>query len=498
MARSLLPAGQEDAPMTPDAVTADTHTYPYRVAPRPVYEGQPYYTFDEVVEQFSFWDVLDIFNPLQHIPLVNMVYRELTGDEIGSFARVAGGALFGGGMGAIAGIASAVVYETTGKDPGELVLAAFTEDTAPTSDPTTPVAAETLAGATPLGGNLLGNGASTLAIASNAPQTMVPGQAALTMEPPVTAPLGAMLLASESGRLAAEQAAARGLREGIITLDSAQSAALLAYAAHAGGGPRPEGPVRPGPGVSLVSMPDGAPRNMVNAPLPASPDQQSQQNMSHDSQTPAGQDRNAPTMEQSLASRGSPGATATDVGEAMAMPADIQRGREALRERLAAARPTASVPADRPTGMTLADYRANPNRRGEDADRSPRRASAPQSNPAINSANAARLGSLLPQPAAMADFQARGQHVAAAAAERARRIADGGTQSLTAGGAAATQTPGFRALPVDGSTGQAVPAGTGDASSPVVSQPWFSQRVFDAMRLYDAERHAGATGAPQT
>ncbi|SDE29270.1 hypothetical protein [Rhodospira trueperi] len=484
--------------MTPDAVTADTQTYPYRVAPRPVYEGQPYYTFDEVVEQFSFWDVLDIFNPLQHIPLVNMVYRELTGDEIGSFARVAGGALFGGGMGAVAGIASAVVYETTGKDPGELVLAAFTEDTAPTSDPATPAAAETLAGTTPLGGNLLGNGASTLAIASNAPQTMIPGQAAMAMEPPTTAPLGAMLLASESGRLAAEQAAAQGLREGIITLDSAQSAALSAYAAHAGGGPRPEGPARPGPGVSPLAMPDGAPRGMVSAPLPTSPDQQSQHNMSHDSQTPAGQDRNAPTMEQPQSSNRSGATTPPDAGPAMAMPADIQRGREALRERLAAARPTASVPTGRPTGMTLADYRANPNRRGEDGSRSPRRASAPQSNPAINSANAARLESLLPQPAAMAGLQARGQHVAAAAAERARRIADGSAPPLTAGGTSVSETPGFRALPVDGSTEQAPAIGDSDPSSPVVSQPWFSQRVFDAMRRYDAERQADANGAPLT
>jgi hypothetical protein len=30
----------------------------------------------------SFWDVLDVFNPLQHIPLLNSVYREVTGDQI--------------------------------------------------------------------------------------------------------------------------------------------------------------------------------------------------------------------------------------------------------------------------------------------------------------------------------------------------------------------------------------------------------------------------------
>ena len=30
---------------------------------------------------FDFWDVLDVINPLQHIPFVNTLYREMTGDE---------------------------------------------------------------------------------------------------------------------------------------------------------------------------------------------------------------------------------------------------------------------------------------------------------------------------------------------------------------------------------------------------------------------------------
>lgn len=49
---------------------------------------------------FSFGDILDIVNPLQHIPIVNSIYRKITGDTIAPVMQVAGGALFGGPLGA--------------------------------------------------------------------------------------------------------------------------------------------------------------------------------------------------------------------------------------------------------------------------------------------------------------------------------------------------------------------------------------------------------------
>ena len=49
---------------------------------------------------FNFKDVLDLVNPLQHIPVVGNVYRKLTGDVLAPAMRVAGGALFGGPLGA--------------------------------------------------------------------------------------------------------------------------------------------------------------------------------------------------------------------------------------------------------------------------------------------------------------------------------------------------------------------------------------------------------------
>lgn len=74
-------------------------------------------------QEMSFWDVLDIVNPLQHIPLVNSVYRAVTGDEIKPAMQIGGGMLFGGVIGGVAAIANAALQEATGKDLGGHMLA---------------------------------------------------------------------------------------------------------------------------------------------------------------------------------------------------------------------------------------------------------------------------------------------------------------------------------------------------------------------------------------
>ncbi|MEQ8193085.1 MAG: hypothetical protein RIB59_01210 [Rhodospirillales bacterium] len=80
---------------------------------------------------FTFADLLDIINPLQHIPIVSTIYRELSGDKIAMLPRILGGALFGGPIGAGAAVANAVVEQGTGRDLGEHVVALFTGDEAP-------------------------------------------------------------------------------------------------------------------------------------------------------------------------------------------------------------------------------------------------------------------------------------------------------------------------------------------------------------------------------
>lgn len=78
---------------------------------------------------FGFDDLLDIVNPLQHIPVVSSIYRWITGDEIAPAASVAGGALFGGPIGMAGAMAGVAVEETTGRDLGEHAIAMmFGED----------------------------------------------------------------------------------------------------------------------------------------------------------------------------------------------------------------------------------------------------------------------------------------------------------------------------------------------------------------------------------
>ncbi len=79
----------------------------------------------------TFGDLLDIINPLQHIPIISSIYRAITGDEISPGARIAGGAVFGGPVGAGIAIVNAAVEASTGDDIGEAIIAALTGDAAP-------------------------------------------------------------------------------------------------------------------------------------------------------------------------------------------------------------------------------------------------------------------------------------------------------------------------------------------------------------------------------
>jgi hypothetical protein len=76
----------------------------------------------------SFSDLLDVINPLQHIPVINTIYQHLTGDKEGAVADVVGGALWGGLIGLGAAVANLVVEDTTGKTVGDHVYALFSDD----------------------------------------------------------------------------------------------------------------------------------------------------------------------------------------------------------------------------------------------------------------------------------------------------------------------------------------------------------------------------------
>lgn len=72
---------------------------------------------------FSFGDLVDILNPLQHLPIVGMVYREITGDNIGAGAKLLGGTLFGGIPGFVTSMLDATVEKVTGQDTGKHMIA---------------------------------------------------------------------------------------------------------------------------------------------------------------------------------------------------------------------------------------------------------------------------------------------------------------------------------------------------------------------------------------
>jgi hypothetical protein len=72
---------------------------------------------------FGFKDLLDIINPLQHLPVIGSVYRYLTGDEPSGGARIVGDTIYGGPVGFGVGVVSTMLTDGDGRDLGERALA---------------------------------------------------------------------------------------------------------------------------------------------------------------------------------------------------------------------------------------------------------------------------------------------------------------------------------------------------------------------------------------
>lgn len=82
---------------------------------------------DEVVltdgKSHGFGDLLQALNPLQNLPIVGTIYRELTGATIEPSARVLGGLLYGGPIGIASAVVNAIVEDGSGKDIGGHLVA---------------------------------------------------------------------------------------------------------------------------------------------------------------------------------------------------------------------------------------------------------------------------------------------------------------------------------------------------------------------------------------
>ena len=64
----------------------------------------------------SFSDLLDLVNPLQHIPVVSNLYQQETGDNMGAVAKIAGATVIGGPVGGAIALANEVLEAFTGSD----------------------------------------------------------------------------------------------------------------------------------------------------------------------------------------------------------------------------------------------------------------------------------------------------------------------------------------------------------------------------------------------
>jgi hypothetical protein len=82
---------------------------------------------------FSFFDLIDVINPLQHIPVIGTLYREMTGDTLDPLPRIAGSTLFFGPAGAAFSTANVLLEETSGADLGDHVMAMLRDEDSTTN-----------------------------------------------------------------------------------------------------------------------------------------------------------------------------------------------------------------------------------------------------------------------------------------------------------------------------------------------------------------------------
>ncbi len=177
--------------MIAESQTVASSPVPRTAAPQPVPVAQPWvsetpWTDDSTVRGGDFFDLLDIVNPLQHIPIVSAIYRDLTGDQIGGAARVLGGFLYGGPIGMIGGVANAVIAESSGQDISQHLVAGLFGDE---SDPGEPGADEPEAGAmAEAGPDAAASLAGPAAVAAPANGTLPAAADAVPPEPAAAAP----------------------------------------------------------------------------------------------------------------------------------------------------------------------------------------------------------------------------------------------------------------------------------------------------------------------
>jgi hypothetical protein len=107
------PAAEEEGGPDPSFMDPRDRTLAFtRPDWKPQADSKGFHPFGD--DGLTFDDVIDVVNPLQHIPVVSTVYRWLTGDTISPAAELAGGALYGGVVGFAASAGMIAVDGLTG------------------------------------------------------------------------------------------------------------------------------------------------------------------------------------------------------------------------------------------------------------------------------------------------------------------------------------------------------------------------------------------------
>jgi hypothetical protein len=77
----------------------------------------------------SFADILEMVNPLQHLPVISHIYRAQGGGDIPAIAKIIGGGLFGGIIGAASSAAVSLVESATNEPLLDSILAITENET---------------------------------------------------------------------------------------------------------------------------------------------------------------------------------------------------------------------------------------------------------------------------------------------------------------------------------------------------------------------------------
>jgi|GEM_PF-3129311 len=115
---NLTQAAQQPAPST-------TPPMALAYAPDAAAQAQATAISSQEKDSFGFADILDMINPLQHVPVMNIAYRHITGDEIKPVAQVIGDTIFGGALGGVLSLANVIVKDQTGSDIPTTALSFF-------------------------------------------------------------------------------------------------------------------------------------------------------------------------------------------------------------------------------------------------------------------------------------------------------------------------------------------------------------------------------------